>query len=72
MLVSAIGYLNNKSVQLREVDYNYVSSARVSDSQGFGTFHNNRQQSKENIVSYIKNIFSSVNTVNSNKLDKTI
>lgn len=66
MLVSAIGYLNNRVV--RESDYNN-SAQKSSNSQGFGTYQQTSIPTTDSFVNYIKNLFNFNHSKNNSELD---
>ncbi len=58
MLVSAIGYLNNKKVSLKESEYSN-SPARIQTKQGFGTFSVESVSNRKNgFLAMLASLFS--------------
>ena len=69
MLVSAIGYLNNKKVSLKESEYSN-SPARIQTKQGFGTFRvESVSNRKSGFLTLLSSLLSSHKSNNVQKFD---
>lgn len=66
MLVSAIGYLNNRAI--RESEYNN-SVSKATNNQGFGTYQQVSASVSDNFIDYIKSLLQSKKTQNNSKLN---
>lgn len=68
MLVSAIGYLENKN-SINNFEYNNVQ-AKTIDSQGFGTYlTKNPVKESVSIIDYIKSFFGTNSAIKERNLD---
>lgn len=66
MLVSAIGYLNNRAI--RESEYNN-SVSKVTNNQGFGTYKQTSIPDSNNFIDYIKSLLQLKQTQSNSNLN---